>query len=247
MVIISTSAVAEIIQAVSAPSISAVASCASAGATAKITLSVAAMPHAMRPLSLVMLSPWMLQRLQRVHVGLAGPDTHRLIDRGDEDLAVTDLAGLGGRNDGFDHGSHAIGRHRHFDADLRQEVHGVFGAAVDFGVSFLAAVARDLARSHALHAERDQRVAHVLELERLDDGDDQFHEFVPHERLLTISALWSKIKRLVHLIPLVPANAGTQPSALDSRFRGNERSFSARASLKLRHYRSRPRAHLSAR
>src|SRR6516225_5945160 len=104
MVIISTSAVAEIIQAVSAPSIFAVASCASAGAAAKLKLSVAAMPHAMRPLCLVMLSPWMLQRLQGVHVGLAGPDAHLLIDRGDEDLAVTYLAGLGGRDDGFDNG-----------------------------------------------------------------------------------------------------------------------------------------------
>src|SRR5882724_1131817 len=198
MVIISTSAVAEIIQAVSPPSIFDVISCASAGTAAKTKPSVTAMPHAMLPLCLVMLvPPGYFRRLQRVRAGLAGPDAHRLIDGGDEDLAVTDLAGLGGRNDGFDHGSHPIGRHRHLDADLRQEVHGVFGAAVDFGVSFLAAVTRDLARSHALHAERDQRVAHVLELERLDDGDDQFHEFVPHERLLTISALWSKIKRLI--------------------------------------------------
>ena len=56
MVIISTSAVAEIIQAVSPPSIFDVISCASAGAAAKTKPSVAAMPHAMRPLSLVMLS-----------------------------------------------------------------------------------------------------------------------------------------------------------------------------------------------
>src|SRR5262245_3689447 len=120
MVIISTSAVAEIIQAVSAPSIFAVASCASTGAAAKMKLSVAAMPHAIRPLSLVMLvPPGCFARLQGVHVGLAGPDAHRFIDRRDEDLAVADLARLGGRNDGFDHGCHAIGRHRHLDADLR--------------------------------------------------------------------------------------------------------------------------------
>ena len=35
--------------------------------------------------------------LERVDVGLAGADAHRLIDRGDENLAVADLAGLGGR------------------------------------------------------------------------------------------------------------------------------------------------------
>ena len=37
--------------------------------------------------------------------------------------------------------------------DLRQEVHGVFGAAIDFRVALLAAVALDLGDGHALHAE----------------------------------------------------------------------------------------------
>src|SRR6516225_9445221 len=126
MVIISTSAVAAIIQAVSPPSIGDIASCA--GAAAKIKPSVAAMPHAMRPLSLVMLSPLSRSGLQRVHVGFAGSDAHGLIDRGDEDFSVPDLPGLGGRNDGFDGGAHAIGRHRHLDANLGQKVHDVFGA-----------------------------------------------------------------------------------------------------------------------
>src|SRR5215467_15770486 len=112
MVIISTSAVAAIIQAVSPPSIFDVISCASAVVAAQIKPSVAAMPHAMRPLSLVMVSPLDRSGLQRVHVGFAGSDAHGLIDRGGEDLAVADLSGLGGRNDGFDGGSHAIGRHR---------------------------------------------------------------------------------------------------------------------------------------
>ena len=112
---------------------------------------------------------------KRVGVGLAGADAHRLIDRGDENLAVADLAGLGGADDGVDHLVDAVGRHRHLDPDLGQEVHRVFGAAVDFGVALLAAVAFDLGHGHAVHADRDQRVADFLELEWLDDGDDQFH------------------------------------------------------------------------
>ena len=36
---------------------------------------------------------------------------------------------------------------------LRQEIHGVFGAAVDFGVALLAAVTLDLGDGHALHAD----------------------------------------------------------------------------------------------
>src|SRR5215471_4730898 len=128
----STRAVAAIIQAVSAPSILAAVSCASAGEAAKAKLSAAMRPHAMRVVALLILSPPLCVRLlQRVGVGLAGANTHGLIDGGDEDLAVADLAGLGGRDDGFDDGCHAIGRHCHLDADLRQEVHGVFGAAID--------------------------------------------------------------------------------------------------------------------
>jgi hypothetical protein len=30
-----------------------------------------------------------------------------------------------------------------------------------------------------VYADRDQRIAHILELERLDDGDDQLHVFTP--------------------------------------------------------------------
>ena len=35
-------------------------------------------------------------------VGLAGADAHGVLEIGDENLAVADLAGLGGRGDGFD-------------------------------------------------------------------------------------------------------------------------------------------------
>src|SRR5579871_6786776 len=44
-----------------------------------------------------------LARLQRVAVGLAGADAHRLLDRRDKDFAVADLAGLGGGADRLDH------------------------------------------------------------------------------------------------------------------------------------------------
>src|SRR5262249_16326019 len=53
------------------------------------------------------------------------------------------------------------------------------GAAIYFGVALLATVALDLARGHAVHADGNQLVAHLVELERLDDGDDQFHDFIP--------------------------------------------------------------------
>ena len=117
-----------------------------------------------------------------------------MVDCGHEDLAVTNLARLGGRNDRLDDGPHAIGRHRHLDADLRQEIHCVFGAAVDFGVPFLPSVAFDFTCRHALYADCDQRVANIFELEWLYDGDDQFHEFAPRTLACIIGA---KIKRLM--------------------------------------------------
>ena len=57
-----------------------------------------------------------------------------------------------------------------------QEIHGIFGAAIDFGVALLPAVALDLGDGHAVDADGEERVAHFFELERFDDGDDELHE-----------------------------------------------------------------------
>jgi hypothetical protein len=46
-------------------------------------------------------------------------------------------------------------------------------------VAALAPVALDLGDGEAGNADLAERVAHVVELERLDDGDDEFHE-LPH-------------------------------------------------------------------
>src|SRR5262249_15561166 len=113
--------------------------------------------------------------LQRVTVGLAGADAHCALDAGDKDLAVADLAGLGRVGDHLDHLVDLVVVDSDVDPDLGQEVHGVFGAAINLLVALLAAVAFDLGDGHALDAVGGERVAHVVELERLDDGDDQFH------------------------------------------------------------------------
>src|SRR5262249_31831525 len=108
-------------------------------------------------------------------VGLAGADAYRAVDAGDEDLAVADLAGLGRVRDQLDDLVDLIVVDGDIDPDFGQEVHRVFSAAIDFLVALLAAVAFDLGDGHALDARRRERVAHVVELEWLDDGDDQFH------------------------------------------------------------------------
>ena len=54
-------------------------------------------------------------------------------------LAVADLAGVGGLDDGLDGRLDLRVGQDDFDLDLGQEIHGVFAAAIDLGVAFLAA------------------------------------------------------------------------------------------------------------
>src|SRR5512142_1963525 len=69
--------------------------------------------------------------------GLAGADPHDLLDCGDEDLAVTDLARARGAHDGLDGAFDPVVRQDDLDLDLRQEVDDVFGAAIELGVALL--------------------------------------------------------------------------------------------------------------
>src|SRR5205807_331689 len=56
-----------------------------------------------------------------------------------------------------------------------QKVHRVFAAAVDFGVTFLAAKAFDLADGHAFDANASQGVFYFLKFEWFYDCFDFFH------------------------------------------------------------------------
>ena len=69
-----------------------------------------------------------------------------------------------------------------FDAQFWQQVHDVFGPAVDFRVALLAPVALDLGDGHSVHADAHERVAYLVELERFDDGDDELH-WCPSRRM----------------------------------------------------------------
>ncbi len=81
---------------------------------------------------------------------------------------------FGGLEDGFDHLIHQVAAHSDFDRGLGHEVHDIFGAAIELGVAALAAEAFDFGNRHARDADVGQRRAHVVELEGLDDGGDQF-------------------------------------------------------------------------
>src|SRR5262245_13735996 len=112
-------------------------------------------------------------------VGLAGADAHGGIEREDEDFSVPDLTGLGGCGAGVDGLVDLVGCDRHFDLDFRQEAHRIFGAAINFGVALLTPVTLDLGHGHPVHADPGKSVADLVELERLDDGHDDFHGLTP--------------------------------------------------------------------
>ena len=56
-----------------------------------------------------------------------------------------------------------------------QEVHHVFGAAIELGMAFLPAEALRLDDSDALQPNLVQRLLHFVQLERLDDRLDLLH------------------------------------------------------------------------
>src|SRR5688572_25782908 len=113
--------------------------------------------------------------LQRRRIGLAGADANDFFQVEDEDLSVADLAGIGGLLDGLDRLLEHLALHRGLELHLGQEIDDILGAAVQLGVALLPAKALHLRHRDSLHADRRERLAHLVELERLDDCGYQFH------------------------------------------------------------------------
>src|SRR5262249_19731437 len=108
-------------------------------------------------------------------VCFSGADANGVIERGDKDLAIADLAGLCGLGERVDDFADLICFGGDLDPDLGQEMDTVFGAAIDLGMTLLPSVAFDLSDGHAPDADARQRAADLIKLERFDDGDNQFH------------------------------------------------------------------------
>src|SRR6059058_1750688 len=102
-----------------------------------------------------------------------------MVEVDDEDLAVADLAGLCSRGDGVDGLVDLIGGNSDLDLDLGQEAHGVFGAAIDFRVTLLTAIAFDFRHRETVNANGGQSVTDFFELEWLDDRHNNFHGSYP--------------------------------------------------------------------
>ena len=141
----------------------------------------------------------------------------------DEDLAVADLAGLGRGGDGFDDFVDLVGSDCDLNLELRQEAHGVFGAAIDFGVPLLTPVSLDLSDGHAVHPDRGQGVTDLVELEWLYDGHDDFHLVrspLARRRLLRLAGVSTRApagKDVPHLT--CPGEEGIKPRATSPQIR----------------------------
>jgi hypothetical protein len=108
-------------------------------------------------------------------VDVAGPDPDRLLEREDEDLAVSDLTGAGALTEGADGGLDEVVGDRDLKPDLLRQAHLHSGAAVGLDPVELAAV--------PLHAT-DRKTTHLCPVERLqnlvrplgsDYADHEFH------------------------------------------------------------------------
>ena len=114
-------------------------------------------------------------RSDGVVAGFLGADADGLLDGKDEDLAVSDLAGLCLGHDGVRDPVGEVIAHDDFQPDLWQEVDRVFTSPIHLGMTLLAAEALDLGYGHALDADFHQALLHFLELEGFNDSYDEFH------------------------------------------------------------------------
>src|ERR1700756_387543 len=110
-----------------------------------------------------------------VQTGLTGADADGFLYVGDEDLSVADPPGLGGTADRVDCSVDQIVADHDLDFDLGQEVHDIFGAAVQFGMALLPSEALGFRHCDALESHFLKRFLHLVELERLNDGFDLLH------------------------------------------------------------------------
>src|SRR4029079_16012420 len=95
----------------------------------------------------------------------------------DEDFSVTDAPSLGGSADRLDCFFQPLLTQHNLDFHLGEKIYDVFGAAIELGVSFLAAEALGLGHRDALQADLLQGLFHLVEFERLDNGLDLLYRF----------------------------------------------------------------------
>ena len=92
------------------------------------------------------------------------------------------------RHDRIQHGLQFALGNDDFQLDLREEIDGIFGAAVHLGVALLTAEAADFGDGHSRDAALGQRFLYVFELVMPDDRFHFFHRTAPSVVSFQLSA-----------------------------------------------------------
>lgn len=106
-----------------------------------------------------------------------GPDADGVFNRADKHFSIPDFAGFCGFDDGVDRAVQQVVLDHELDLDLRQKIHRVFTASINFGVTLLPAKALHLTDSHTLDPQARKGFFDFFQLKGLDDGLDLFHAF----------------------------------------------------------------------
>lgn len=106
---------------------------------------------------------------------LTRADADGFDDVAEEDFAITDFTGVCGLDDRVNDGIGAAVIDDHFNFDFREEVHGVFTAAVDLSMAFLTAETFDFHDGHTFHSDFREGLLNILQFEGFNDRFDFFH------------------------------------------------------------------------
>jgi hypothetical protein len=162
------------------------------------------------------------------NVQMLGGNTRGLFNRGNKNLVAARVSGFGRFGNRLYHLVQLLFSYYQFDFDIGQEVHGVFFAAIDFRVAFVAPEAFDFGGRHLLDPCFTQGIFDFLKSERFDEGFDFFHGFFTAS--FNRSTAWALTELSRNLLAtLMPAGEvpGTDPNKawIYAGFGGNQNSM----------------------
>jgi len=120
-------------------------------------------------------SPW-YSPLKRCRTRFTRTDTDNLLKIGDENFAITDLAGVGATGNRVYDLVNQVIIDTDFKFHLGQEIDHVLRTPIKFGMPLLAPKTFHLYNSQSLHADLSECLANVIELEGLDYRCNDFHK-----------------------------------------------------------------------
>lgn len=115
-----------------------------------------------------------IAHLNRLLAFFFSANANGVLDRTHEDFSITNLARLGGFDDGFHSRTHLRVRQNDFNFYLGKKIHRVFTTAINLCVAFLAPKAFYLGNSHPFDTHARQSFFHIFEFEGFDDSLDFF-------------------------------------------------------------------------